>query len=584
MAYVKSINPNTGDSHQSSPAYVLSFIRWSVRDSKNNPESDAFQTREPLIVYSDAINVTVSSSKSSKTPTFQATLASGDINYSTALAPGDFVFVNMLDWEADAVRVVNQAQAGKPINGLKDGFKGLFKIQTPSRNMNVSPDGIKTYYYDITGAGFSEFDTTILFNPALADAFKDDAQGLFMMLVGSFYGDKLKSEVNVETLISDLYQILIGKNLRSNNVGLNNYGNLQYKIPVQVGNLLGIKATHVNEIYNLILGVWNEANTGFTPTSAKADHTNNIFHTGVKLQGDKLIAPENWNYKTVWSILNDNLNSTMNEMYTCFRTDPVRNAVMPTIIARQKPFNNLNFKNDTGIPTTAFLNLPRWRLNPDLALTFRFYKNEQLRFNFVQVYTRGLPENADEGMAQQIALKNFVQDTEDIQRHGLKPYIQSSNFDFPLHGVEKIRAKEWANIVADWVMNGQLKESGTISCMGIQENIAVGDNIEFDNVVYHIESINHTFQVMNNGNKAFRTTMNLSYGVDLRSSNDQLVYPEMQFTDRFSKGKDDWNHSKLLPGFSDSQDINGRVNGEEVKETKEASFQIPRKNRIKQDD
>lgn len=588
MAYVKSINPNTVDSHQTSPGYVLTFVRWDVRDSFNT-DADPFATRKPMVVYNDATNVQVSFAKGSKSPTFSATLAAGDINYSTALAPGDFVFVNMVDWEADVDRIVDKVYAGKAINGTHDGFKGIYKIQTPVRNLVTNPDGSKTYYYEVNGVAFTELDTTILYNPALQDAFKDDAQDLFMSLIGSYYGDKLKTNINVETLVRDLYQILMGKSLRSTNVKINNYGNLHYKIPSDVGKLLGItEAKYVNEIYNLVTGIWPNSNAtlnqtesrGFNPNINPTTETTNIFTTGTELQGWKLIAPENWNYKTAWSIMNDNLNSTMNEMYTCFRVAPDRDAVMPTIVARQKPFNNLNFPAPSGYNVTYFLNLPRWKLNPDLVNSAKLYKNEALRYNFVQVYTRSLAELAGENMAEQIALKNFVQDGEDIQRHGMKPYVTSSNFDFPVNGDKKIRAKEWTQIVADWMINGHLKESGTLNCVGIVENIAVGDNIEFDNVVYHIEAISHQFVVMRDGKKRFSTSINVSYGVDLRSTSTQLVPTEMQFTDRYTRGLDDYKYSKLLPGFSDSQDIKGRSRGEEIANTKEKSFLIPNRQRI----
>jgi len=591
MAYVKGINPNTKDSHQTSPAYVLTFVRWDVRDS-HNTDFDAFATRKPMVVYNDAVNVSVAFSKSSKNPTFSATLVGGDINYSTALAPGDFVFVNMVDWEADADRIVEKVYAGKAINGVHDGFKGLFKIQTPTRNLVTSPDGHKSYHYEVNGIAFSELDTTFLFNPALADAFKDDAIGLFMSLVGSYYGDNLKTETNVEALIVDLYEILLGKHYRSSNVKIRNYGNLQYKIPSDVGKLLGITdAKYINQIYNLITGVWPNSNTSINTTESKGFNPNftsttsgNIFKTGTTLEGNRQLAPENWNYKTVWGILQDNLNVVMNEMYVSFRVAPNKESVMPTIIARQKPFTNLNFKVPSNFPYTAFLNLPRWKLHPDMLKSAKLYKNEALRYNFVQIYTRGLPENAEQGMAQQIALKNFVQDTEDIQRHGMKPYITSSNFDFPINGIEKNKSVEWTQIVADWMINGHLKESGTMTCVGIAENIAVGDNIEFDNVVYHIESISHQFQVMRDGKKAFNTMINVSYGIDLRSNSTQLVPTEMQFTDRFTRGVDDYKYNKLLPGISDSQDIKGRTNGEEVSNTKEKSFLIPNRQRIVDDE
>jgi hypothetical protein len=585
--YVKTIKQNTKDSHQTSPSYVLTFIRWNVRDTLNT-DAEPFDVRKPLVVYNDATNIRVSMSKSSKTPTMSATLMGGDINYSTAVHPGDLVFVNILDWGSHAVKVAEKAFNLQPINGIHDGFKGFFKVQAVTRNLVTSEDGHKTYYYTVSAAGFTEFDSTYLYNPAIQDAFKQDAQALFMSLVGEYYSDKLKQTVSIETILQDLFQILIGKSPRSNNVKVPNYGNLHYRIPTSVGQLLGKKdAKYVCDIYNLITGIWSGGSksaaltesSGFNPNITPTSETANIYNTNIPLQGWRIIAPENWNYKTVWSILNDNLNNTLNEMYVSYRISPDSNSVMPTIIARQKPFSNPNFVPPAGYSVTKFTELPRWKITPEMVKSAQFYKNEALRTNFVQVFTRNLAELTNENMATNIAERNFVQDAEDIQRHGLKPYITTSNFDFPVNGDVKVRAKEWTQIVADWVINGHLKEAGTIQCVGIEEPIAVGDNIEFDNVVYHIESIDHVWQIMRNGNKQFITNINVSYGIDLRSNSSQIVFTEMERTDRYTKGVDDYKYEKILPGISDSQDIFGRTQGEELKNTKETSFLIPNKKR-----
>jgi hypothetical protein len=142
-------------------------------------------------------------------------------------------------------------------------------------------------------------------------------------------------------------------------------------------------------------------------------------------------------------------------------------------------------------------------------------------------------------------------------------------------------AKTWTHLVADWVINGHLKECGTFTCVGLQDNICVGDNLEFDGTVYHIEGVNHAFQVNPNGIKTFQTTISVSYGIDARSDSSNLYFTEMQYTDRLTRSQEDYKNNQLLPGFSDTQDIMGRVNGEEIKKTQETPFQKPNKPRIK---
>ena len=95
MAYVRDIKATSTDSHQTSPGYSLTFIRWSNRDTFNYTSLDNFEVRQPLVVINDAVQVNVSNSKMGVTPSMNAILLGGDINYATAIHPGDFVFVNI---------------------------------------------------------------------------------------------------------------------------------------------------------------------------------------------------------------------------------------------------------------------------------------------------------------------------------------------------------------------------------------------------------------------------------------------------------------------------------------------------------
>lgn len=592
MGFVKEIRQNSVDSQQASPAYVLTFVRWSNRDTFNYTSGapDSLDTRNPFVVVNDAIKVTTTDKKSSMTSTATIALKGGDINYATAVHPGDFVLVNMLNWPKDAMRVRGKALKRQPINKVGDGFKGLYKIQNVVENLSQNPDtGAKNLTYTITAASFTEFNNTIYYNPALAAAFSDKGTNLFQSLIGQYYQDNLKTNSEVQVIVKDLFKILIGKSLKDKDPKIRNFGNTHFKVPTLLGKLIGRDdAKFANEIYNYILGIWKDSRDispseqnlglGFNP-GIKQDSEGNFYSTGTLLQGNKEVFIENWNNSTAWSIIKQNTNSVMNELFTSHRISP-DNYVLPTVIVRQKPFTTNHFESRTdgngkpdGYAVTKFLQLPRWKISPNLLLSKQTSKNEAARFNFVQVYTRSLSDVADQDMAQQIALKNFVEDARDIQRNGLRPYVVTANFDFPTKDRNKrIRAREWARILSDWIIGGHLKESGTFVFQGIQDPIAVGDNIEFDNIVYHIESITHDISIMPSGKKKFRTTLQVTYGMDKRSSKDGPIYANMEHTDAYTRRIDDWQYERVLPGIGDTQDLPSREMGEEVVETEQASF------------
>jgi hypothetical protein len=144
-----------------------------------------------------------------------------------------------------------------------------------------------------------------------------------------------------------------------------------------------------------------------------------------------------------------------------------------------------------------------------------------------------------------------------------------------------LRNKEWTYLVADWVINGHLKMNGQIQTIGVEEPICIGDNFDFDDTVYQIENVSHMMSISGEGVKSFRTQLSLSMGISSKSSSEIPVYAEMDHTDSYTNRQRDWKKERILPGFSDTQDLpgNDRVKGEEIKETRQASFTNPNSNK-----
>src|SRR5579863_9630646 len=95
-AFVYKINPiGSGEGefnaiHQVSPTWVLTFVRWSNRDTERVTNVSSTNVRIPLVVENDCIAVSTTSSKGTLTPSVTATLVMTDVNYETDVAPGDF--------------------------------------------------------------------------------------------------------------------------------------------------------------------------------------------------------------------------------------------------------------------------------------------------------------------------------------------------------------------------------------------------------------------------------------------------------------------------------------------------------------
>lgn len=603
---------------QTSPSWVLTFVRWETRDLlRTEPTSyqNPLKTRNLIIVENDCLQLTVSYNKGTLTPNMTAVLVETDINYSTAIHPGDFVFVNILNWENDAKKIVEKAKNLKPINEINDGFKGFFKIQSVRKTVSVDPNsGIKTTLTTIEGFAFTEFNNTIYFDPNLIN--ESDLKNLPLFSANiteawsTLVGDVKTCEI--EKILTFLISSLIGSGPPESLKDVQNMvfsPNNCYLLPNNVGNLLGITTSQTQneknyvstvsakDIFIYIFGIQNYDNLnsenpsiGMNPSNFedKKQETGFLF-TDKRCGGRTQLRTDYWNKIQVWSILNQYINSPLNELYTCFKLS-TSGKVLPTVVFRQIPFTSENFEFQNfsssedyqqDIYVTKFLSLPRWKIGSESVYNLNIGTDEALRINFVQYYA--YTNNNDytgASISGQIASKNYVVDKNDISRSGLKPYIIQNNFELSPSDAQKI-SKNWAKILADILIGGQLKLSGTIQSIGIADPITVGDNLEFNNVVYHIEQIVHTALIdPRTGIKTFRTNLSLSHGISVNSDIIAPKYSQMTFVSGQSDREADYNGNEnfipenILPGISESQDVSSREDLDTSK-FKENSFPQP---------
>jgi hypothetical protein len=575
-AFVYPILPNGAGAdeneavHQTSPAWVLTFVRWENRDTHRNKSVAPTLVRDPLVVENDCLQVTTTVSKGTLTPSMNAVLVMSDVNYETAVAPGDFVFVNMLNFPSEARAVANKARQKQNINGPTDGFKGVFKVQGVRRVLTTDPNsGTKMVLFKINGFAFTEFNNTIYFNPFLVDPNQDPKnQLLFASKIGKDWVSLINAKglTSCGDIIAVLIQSFIGNGISDTGQkkdGTVKTPNVHFFIPEQVGSLLGIKgAKAAKDVYNYIFGVQKyaagsaaELATGMNPVNMAIKY-GRFYFTSMPCQGDSLLKPEYWNQVKTWSILNQYTNAPLNEMFTCFRIAPT-GKVMPTLVFRQIPFTTEDFKGSAVV--TKFLSLPRWKIDSSLIIDADIGREEAARINYVQYFGQSTIGVNGASQAMQIAQNNYVYDIFDVQRSGLRPYIVTTQFDEPTTLNKAYRSPIWAKVLADSLMGGHLKLNGSINCAGIVDPIAVGDNLELDDVVYHIEQVSHTCSINpQTGIKLFRTVINLSSGVHVSSTAAGTRYAEMDFTSAEELRKNDFNNEQLLPGISDSQETVSR--------------------------
>jgi hypothetical protein len=139
----------------------------------------------------------------------------------------------------------------------------------------------------------------------------------------------------------------------------------------------------------------------------------------------------------------------------------------------------------------------------------------------------------------------------------MRPYVVTIPHDFPT-GDAFSHSPIWTRKLSDWVINGHLKLNGTISVTGISEPICVGDNFEWNGIVFHIEQVTHMAQIGPNGMVSFRTALSLTNGLDIRTDS-VTRYPYMDNEFRETLAAQDQARDQVYPGYTDVESIPDRA-------------------------
>ena len=576
------IAPNTPDSHQANPGYVIAFLPFYHRNTYYKSDSfkdseiseEALRVGKHIVVVSDAVHINISHSKGEPVSQAEVHLLSGDINYTAAVAPGDHAFIWLTSTDEQFKDISNRVLAARgALNSINSGLKFIGRVNSVRQVLNVSPrDGKKNYRYIITLAGFTELQTQIYFNEFLdPTTLGDDPQTRgfkFLAHISETYRNIFKSELNqkgrlpTETIINFLIDVFIGTGpidtAQKISDKLIQTPNASFLIPKQVAHFLGLSygekspksvAYQYSDILQRVFGVQKYGNSMFPLANWARGST--YFKCG-PLKGGILLGPANFNNITLWSLLTQYANPALNEMYTCLKYIPQKNGIYPTLVLRQIPFSTKYITKDISKDkVTLFTELPRWKLDPKYPiLNYNLGTTDAERFNFFQVYTNSIASpDPQEALKLQIVNKNYRIDLADILRTGPRVHITTSDTEAgiqPDGTVKPAYINEWAGMIADFFANGHLKMNGTITVAGITDPICVGDNLEFDGKLFHIEGINHVFTVdPMRGSKSFLTSLVLSHGYYL--SGKQVTYMHEQSIARGAQPDQE------LPGFTSEE-------------------------------
>lgn len=538
--------------------YPASIDHTSFK-SMTGPENGVDERGEVLVVRSDCIAMSVSGTKGSHIKGLDATMKQGLNNYLLEIMPGDWCLAWMVNSQEKADDLVFRIAQKEACNGFDDGLKFVGRVSSIRKNLQQDPNGgVKTVTYSMQGQAFAELNSMAFHDQALQDAdeaigrwlarLNKDLNEIFLVSIRNVGGGATPDN-NGHSIIPFLLNVLVGQGLPqdastriasidasgSHDVIQTTYGSVTskeasfaYLVPSTVGKLMGkIEPSKragmmaYADLLDMFVGVQSYPNKSIPSAKyamlvpdADPDYPearlNRWYTPRPKILGAFWPSNLEFTNKPLWSLLQQFLNPHVNEMYTAFKVNPLGN-VVPTIVLRQQPFTSPVF-DEPGLEVTKFLDLPRWKIPTSMVQAVNVGRSDATRINFVHVYGQAPYAGDNVALFKQIVINPPIRDDLDIQRSGLRPYM--GNVAALMVDLANRVPTNWMKLVGDMNMGGHLQLNGALTCHGIEEPICEGDNIEWDDCVFQIESYNHTCQFDSTGGKRiFRTTLNLTHGM-----------------------------------------------------------------------
>jgi hypothetical protein len=552
-----------------SPHWVMAIVRLGkpLSYSRNKAASVSLDITEgaktrgsTLIITNDCIQMQVSRSKESHVKSLSASLVQSHTNYLVEVLPGDWIMAWIVHGQEKQTDLAKRIADGKACNGFDDGLKFVGRVRSIRKRMSRDKNsGTKSTRYQIMASAFAELDTTIFYDQHMADNSIASADlGRWLSRVGLDIRELFASEAdeqkdNVHLLIPAFVELLLGtgvgdsldatgtKELRQgtggglyeDTDGKTKSAPFGYLVPKEIGDLLGKtsrdpqKASGIlayADIMDMVFGVQTYSNTNenqygvFIPELKDGKPTKgNHYYTGSPLMGAFLPFMPSFDNRPLWSVLSEYLNPLINEMYTCLRVNAAGN-VAPTLVLRQIPFTSVVLANKFVGPSyrdvtlTTYDSLPRWVIPAAIVNDIDIGRSDATRVNFVHVYGQDSDNAKNIPITDQIVQNPPIRDDFDIQRSGLHSFM--STIACRVINEVGTTPKVWMEIIADHRIGSQYTLNGTIHCIGIQSPICEGDNIQFDGVVYHIESVDDVVSMdSGGGHRNWSTSLTLTNGL-----------------------------------------------------------------------
>jgi hypothetical protein len=265
---------------------------------------------------------------------------------------------------------------------------------------------------------------------------------------------------------------------------------------------------------------------------------------------------------TLWQLMSDNCNSTLYELVNDIRWDGGKPIF--TLYHRIKSFvtrdaftlsyaaagdsDAIAAKSTVDSLVSSFKNVRRVTIPLSDVVSINFGTNWRDKINFIEV--RANTSLLQEVQGLQAKIDGQTLDRKGYERDGFKPYFASSSF-LPIESdasLSMAKLSHWKLLLREWYFNTHMMLNGSVTFIGQNQYIQVGDNIMIDSAILgdaptnagqktynganigtfllaHVENIMHNFSVNpETGARTFSTTVQFVRGILSDSSGTTVAF------------------------------------------------------------
>jgi hypothetical protein len=477
----------------------------------------------------------------------------------------------------------------------KNKVKMLGRIETVRCETKVGPDGARRTLYYVSGVDWGSVFNSQLYIDNLIKGENDqnNNQGdvLAIAVRRALFSDGGSPQSfivrqNLKSLIA-----IMGKQIDAPDINRLRSTVYEFVLPKAVASYFDFRdydgskindKTSLNRVLSLVTGpLKGQDQYDSSPEAAEAEG----FIDPFSLQGTH----------TLWQILQENSNPAMNEMLCEMRWNRGDSGVQFALFNRIKPFAYRGFNKKASGGIKSFFQLLKTHELPAVeVISINAGTNWRDKINFIEIK----PQFQDFAVISNwYKQKSQVFDPVSFKREGFRPMIVDTK-QFPRRpakqsfnpgkettlppefstktsttsanstpvsetptgaaakelntstvqkvertfgeGIDWNQLENWAFLMREWYFDTHRMLNGTIELHGINEYIAVGDNVRFDAglinptpninsatvnvgqnrfILGHVETVSHSFTVGQDGARAYRTTINFVRGIVVDKNN-----------------------------------------------------------------